>query len=421
MKNCAVLIDMENLVGGYAFKYLGGVSLRRIFAKLEENGYKKFAVKRAYADWSHPNFHSIKWEIVELGIEPVQMYGFGKGAHKNASDIQLVIDAMELLHTKPFIDTYILVTGDGGFSTLVKKISEYGKEVIGVAYKNTSNPIFQAVCDNFIYIENTLTEEDKNKIESKLAKATELEETKRVALLQHPVLKGVVQSVDRISDYDLNRIKEELVKVLGLIQKNPKGWKSLDEGMNISTIRLLLDYLFENFNYKKLGFSRYSDFLRAVLCDTPYKLVLREPSDYRVTWKTRNLAGFKDMECLKGENIHTFEGYLDLLKQGGFPPPRGMELKEAKEALSSREVLERIEEDEGEESRILRRWRSLFRKCGAMGENAPLPASLTLEEVEKMVREKIEETILHQIGSGNPQIIDQIVEYYIAGGEKEGE
>jgi len=145
MKNIAVLYDVENLVGGYHLKYLSEISLKNIISELEKIGLSEIAIQKAYADWSNAKLNQLKWDIAELGIEPIQMYGFSKGSVKNASDIQLVIDAMEILHTKPFIDTFVIISGDGGFASLVKKISEYGKKVIGMAYKNTANQIFTKV------------------------------------------------------------------------------------------------------------------------------------------------------------------------------------------------------------------------------------------------------------------------------------
>ncbi len=87
-----------------------------------------------------------------MGIEPIQIFGFAKGNMKNAADIQLVIDALEILYTKEFIDTFVIVSGDGGFSALAKRLSSYGKRVIGCSYRSTVNHIFVNVCDDFIYL-----------------------------------------------------------------------------------------------------------------------------------------------------------------------------------------------------------------------------------------------------------------------------
>jgi len=412
MKNTAVLIDMENLIGGYAFKYLGGLSLSRIFSKLEGEGYNQIAVKRAYADWSNARFNTLKWEIVELGIEPVQMYGFSRGAHKNASDIQLVIDAMELLHTKPFIENYVLVSGDGGFSALVKKISEYGKKVIGVAYENTLNPIFKSVCDQFFFIENTLTDEDKNRIDAKLRQVQELDEKKKMALVQHPLLNEIIRRLNRISEYNIDTIKIYSIKALNLLKGIDKGRRTFQKGMNISTFRLILDYLFESFDYKKLGFSRYSEFIRHILCNSPYKLILKEPSDYRITPVEVNIPGFITVPCENsGPEIHSEEGYINLLKSIHFPPSRILPIEKAVELIEKGIGIEENREEGIEEEifKSVRRWSSLLKKSGVLVEGEPLPP---MEEIKKRLEEHIRHLILQQIGEYDPSVLERVIKLY---------
>ncbi len=78
----------------------------------------------------------------------MQIFGFS--THKNAADIQLVIDAVELIHSKPSLEVFAIVSGDGGFSCLAKKLHEYGKIVIGCGYDNHTNKLLPAVCDYFV-------------------------------------------------------------------------------------------------------------------------------------------------------------------------------------------------------------------------------------------------------------------------------
>jgi uncharacterized LabA/DUF88 family protein len=415
MKNCAVLIDMENLVGGYAFKYLRGLSLRRIFEELKERGYQEIAVKRAYADWSHPNFNSIRWEIVELGIEPVQMYGFSKGAHKNASDIHLAIDAMELLYTRPFIENFIIVSGDGGFGTLVKKLGEHGKKIIGVAYEEVANPVFKNVCDEFISIENALTPEERELIEEKLAQIQELAEQKRVALLQNPILEGAISKLERKSQYNWEEIKELSIKALNLISQTPRGKEALIRGMNISTFKLLLDYLFENFNFRRWGFARYPDFLKALFCGTPYKLVLKEPSDYRILQLEGTLPGYKDLECSEEKTLYSAEGYITLLKEKSFPPPRELSIEEAFELLSSPEIVAQLEDREGLKPELIpvKRWQTILRKSGIVDDFGFLLIS-DPEEGKRRIKNYIEEILRAEIGDPNPFLLREVLEIYIS-------
>lgn len=146
--NTVILYDIENLIGGYGLsnvELLVNLSLKQITEQIRQKDIGKIAIQRAYADWSVPRLNQLKADMVELGIEPKQMFGFGRNVIKNASDIQLAIDAMEVAFTKPDIEIFVVVSGDGGFSTLANKLHEYGKTVIGCAYKRNTNKIFEAI------------------------------------------------------------------------------------------------------------------------------------------------------------------------------------------------------------------------------------------------------------------------------------
>ena len=118
----------------------------------------KVAVQRAYADWRrYPQY------IVPLAESSIDMilapaYGSSK---KNATDIRLAVDAMELVFTRPEIGTYILLSGDSDFSSLVLKLKEYGKYVIGVGIRESSSDLLVMNCDEY-YSYNALAGLVKN-------------------------------------------------------------------------------------------------------------------------------------------------------------------------------------------------------------------------------------------------------------------
>jgi uncharacterized protein (TIGR00288 family) len=316
MKNIAVLYDVENLVGGYHLKYLSEISLKNIISELEKIGLSEIAIQKAYADWSNAKLNQLKWDIAELGIEPIQMYGFSKGSVKNASDIQLVIDAMEILHTKPFIDTFVIISGDGGFASLVKKISEYGKKVIGMAYKNTANQIFTKVCDKFIYIDNTLTKE-----QIEILKEIELDENKKKHILEHPLLNSTLPNFKPIDDFDLDSVKKYSLEFMNKLSENMEAKKIMrEQGLNISVFKSALNYLFIELNFRRFGFARLSDFVRYIFSGSDYKLVLKEPSDYRIVFDDVKLFGYNDMEPIfETPKIHSKENYERFLPTGKPP------------------------------------------------------------------------------------------------------
>src|SRR6202049_1815552 len=70
-------------------------------------------------------------------------------AKKNATDIRLAIDALELVFTRPEIGTFILLSGDSDFSSLVLKLKEYGKYIIGVGIRESSSDLLIQNCDEY--------------------------------------------------------------------------------------------------------------------------------------------------------------------------------------------------------------------------------------------------------------------------------
>ena len=84
----------------------------------------KVSVQRAYADWRRYPQYIVP--LSEASIDLIFAPAFGANK-KNATDIRLAIDALELVFTRPEIGAFILLSGDGDFSSLVLKLKEYGK------------------------------------------------------------------------------------------------------------------------------------------------------------------------------------------------------------------------------------------------------------------------------------------------------
>ena len=132
--NAALLIDFDNVTMGMRS------DLSKDLQKLLQSDIirGKVTVQRAYADWRrYPQYIvSLSENSIDLIFAPA--YGSSK---KNATDIRMAIDGMELVFTRPEIGTFILLTGDSDFSSLVLKLKEYGKYVIGVGIQESSSDI----------------------------------------------------------------------------------------------------------------------------------------------------------------------------------------------------------------------------------------------------------------------------------------
>ena len=141
----AVLIDADNTSPKW------GEAIFREVATLGEA-----SVRRIYGDFSGTRLRGWEKQLEGLAVVPHQQFAYTQG--KNSSDIALVIDAMDLLHTGRF-DGFVLVSSDSDFTRLASRIREQGLPVYGIG-KNTTPSAFRKACKQFIFIENLMAETD---------------------------------------------------------------------------------------------------------------------------------------------------------------------------------------------------------------------------------------------------------------------
>jgi uncharacterized LabA/DUF88 family protein len=141
VRRFAVLIDADN-------------TSPRIAAGLFEEIAKfgEASVRRIYGDFSTPRLKSWADILQKHAIDPYQQFAYTTG--KNASDIALVIDAMDLLHSGRF-DGFCLVSSDSDFTRLASRLREEGADVYGFGAQKTPESFRQA-CRRFVYTENLL-------------------------------------------------------------------------------------------------------------------------------------------------------------------------------------------------------------------------------------------------------------------------
>ncbi len=145
----ALFLDYENLAIGTRDK-LGGTTFdfRPIAEALAERG--RVVVRRAYADWScfRDDRRMLTRHQVELIDIPQRM-----GARKNAADIKMAVDAMELCFERDYLTTFVICTGDSDFTPLVHKLRALNKRVIGVGIRASTSPLLPPACDEFLFYE----------------------------------------------------------------------------------------------------------------------------------------------------------------------------------------------------------------------------------------------------------------------------
>jgi len=127
--HAALLLDFDNVTMGIRSDL--GHEIRKLLDSDIIRG--KVSVQRAYADWRRYPQYIVPLSEASVDLIFAPAYGSSK---KNATDIRLAIDALEIVFTRPEIGTFILLSGDSDFSSLVLKLKEYGKYVIGVGASN---------------------------------------------------------------------------------------------------------------------------------------------------------------------------------------------------------------------------------------------------------------------------------------------
>jgi uncharacterized protein (TIGR00288 family) len=140
--NAALLIDFDNVT--MAIRSDLQSELKRLLQSEIIRG--KVAVQRAYADWRRYQQYVVPLAESSIDLIFAPAYGSSK---KNATDIRLAIDALEIVFTRPEIGTFILLSGDSDFSSLVLKLKEYGKYVIGVGIRESSSDLLIQNCDEY--------------------------------------------------------------------------------------------------------------------------------------------------------------------------------------------------------------------------------------------------------------------------------
>lgn len=134
MLNMALLIDGDNASPNY------------LKAILETTArYGRTSLRRVYGDWSRPNMEGWRAFLLTDGLQPVQQFACTAG--KNATDIAMVIDAMDLLATGRF-DGFCLISSDSDFTPLAIRLRQHGAQVLGFGEGKTPQS-FQKACTVF--------------------------------------------------------------------------------------------------------------------------------------------------------------------------------------------------------------------------------------------------------------------------------
>lgn len=203
--NIAMFIDCDNVSSKY---------IESIFDDLSQ--YGTVNIRRAYGDWKNKKL--LGWENVlqEYNIQPIQQFAYTKG--KNATDIAMIIDIMDILYSKE-LEGIVLITSDSDFTPIVTRILSDGLTVYGYGEAKTPMPFVNA-CSQFIYVEKLSGLQNEKIIETE-----EVTPTKNYYAVTEGVTKYVGNNYDIKKDIKLINILKQGIEMTA----DEQGWSDVKD------------------------------------------------------------------------------------------------------------------------------------------------------------------------------------------------
>jgi uncharacterized LabA/DUF88 family protein len=209
-RRIALLIDADNVSHG---------KIAAMLAELSKYGVAN--IRRAYGDWASPGLKGWTSRLHEHAIRPIQQFSYSRG--KNATDMALVIDAMELLYTqKP--DAFCIASSDADFTPLVMQLRANGHDVYGFGERKTPDPFVNA-CTTFLYLDSLAEEGAVAKPDAQ----TPVEVSRRPAVSK-PASKAEATPEGRAAKPPLSQDAKLVAVLRGAVEATAgdDGWAPLD-------------------------------------------------------------------------------------------------------------------------------------------------------------------------------------------------
>lgn len=228
LKSIALLIDADN------------TQLSKIESVIREvSTHGRIVVKRAYGNWKKDTLKNWEDVLKRLAIKAEQQFDYVSG--KNATDMALVIDAMNLLH-KGLYDAFVIVASDSDYTPLAINLHESGVYVMGVGEKKTPES-FRNSCDEFVFLENIVGE-------IKELSANQVQDN----------LDGKTESGDTENEEE----KNESIDIIHNLLKIASDKYQDDEGyVNISSAGTFIKRAKPDFDVRTFGYVKLPDLIRA--------------------------------------------------------------------------------------------------------------------------------------------------------------
>jgi uncharacterized LabA/DUF88 family protein len=244
----ALFLDYENLALG-ARDHLGGMAfdLRPIVDALAERG--RVVVRRAYADWSY--FDEDRRMLTRSHVELIDIPQRMGTSRKNAADIKMAVDALELAFERDYISTFVFGTGDSDFTPLVHKLRELNRRVIGFGVEKTTSALLPPACDEFLYYDR-LEGVEIPPARSSRSRAARAPEPEPRLVEQEPDL----PPTDATSARDVDELAGLVAQTVAGLQHSSGG------AVTASTLKRTLLRKDPTFNEADYGFRAFGELLR---------------------------------------------------------------------------------------------------------------------------------------------------------------
>ncbi|OQY31686.1 MAG: hypothetical protein B6241_13340 [Spirochaetaceae bacterium 4572_59] len=228
-ENVAILWDIENVTPSSSDNLL----IQGMWDYAETKG--RVVTSYAYADWSKPGFRSLGPILSGMHFYMVHIPYQKVRRNKNGSDMQLVTDAMELLRFHDHIDTFILITGDSDFRSLLLTLRKSGKKIHVICDIKTAAQDLLILADSFTDYRELIPASDDDDDSNE-------EEDNNQSRGKHP------------KEYWFERLAE----TAAILQKDGKTG-------NMGSVKIKMKMLNRDFDEKTLGYKRWSSFITAAM------------------------------------------------------------------------------------------------------------------------------------------------------------
>ena len=296
LQKIAVVIDADNTQIS---------KLEDVFHEISTRG--RIVVKRAYGNWHNPTLKNWGEIIKRLAIKAEQQFDYVSG--KNATDMALVIDTIELLYTNLY-DAFVIVSSDSDYTPLAIKLREAGVYVMGVGEQKT--PVaFRNACDEFLFLENcsssvegndahdvvssfqsdaqdaasssqsdaqdAVSSPQKEKAEVSISPNNEKEESTKQ--LKEDVQKTDSTPIASSAPAEENSEKKnDLNEIHALLEKAYDTFQDEDGWVNVAKVGLFLRRAKPDFDSRTYGFQKLSLFLKNFPEKYDVKIVGEKPN-----------------------------------------------------------------------------------------------------------------------------------------------